>query len=1097
MLHRCACVARRRCILSTLSIGNRSLVAELRTRHGPETETAREVVQGTGGNSDVYGSPTGTRVKALSPLIDDLRSKTANEQHRLVEDLPLSEFFETVSELLSQKDVSAMTLFTFIKANAPPPEKRTPHGYTLAQKSLLSNALRIIMLQWTSYGFNDNAKRYQILKIYSARHFVTRGDWAFCLSLLAKYAYEGASADGIESFNTALSQRISNATRMRVLCKSWRLFLLHDLKDIKSDETSREIQLWRELRDGHISASNLNSTDYAHRFLAAAPAWGNYERTDVEHQIAYASILTLVALYKNLEAPLHQFRDVGKKVQDETTQIDFHAEGTGKDRPRIPNWHLGPGQSSYWTPEIGHLSVSEASLLYLVASAAKNAEMNLTLLKLTLAQMSLPSTEVRKIAAIYQGFKSSLPDLFRKFEDFQYERSTYDEGIFRRYPLRAYLQKAVELKDVKAIDYAGSVAAEITDIPPGDALTLVKSSLQMGRPEKALFYWNTVAQDIKLKNQAWQIWLDYAFENGDLIAYESAWAKLVSNGVSRTLKMWHKRLLLHHQNGLPLVAWELFCLLVRSSGKNEEMKGSYRPFILLSELDVNIFHMMIKAYLDQKTSKVMAMQKATDTLRLLKRQKGVLPNRETYMLFVKNSLDNGDRESAMRWFAEGRAISAGFLLSDYAQLFEYDLVKHDSDSSLTLSDPSGNIRHAFDAITVNMRLIRGSRLYISPAHQPPDMSSPSIGKNPVRMHLEDDVELHLPDQVDEGSRLYQIKEVQTRYTDLMQILAEGFAEKPPGRPKTARLRLLLLLWDHCLMSSIPTSTEMDVLLRSVINSLHFELQEKLMRGAMFNNYNANDPVSFHSYRFLRRFGPRWFAHRISLIYPNISRKCLSQLRWNGFEGVDDTALIMAGVSSEEDRNRILAEVRTWRSQAALKRAEAAEKKKARKKEIEGRERLSLEQNHSFQEMIQPLELLAQQQTGEIDAKEIRRKELLTEIENARGVRDLQRRAIFRMLQSTRKSHVNRNSPRLFRSILRRRVRSRVRTPSNNSAFRMNRRPLPKVREALSTTDVHFRRGKDERPSENLGRDDQVKASQHHVFKEPQNTFKTLKDLALS
>jgi hypothetical protein len=906
-------------------------------------------------------------------------------------------FFIRLSQLLENEDLSGSTLWNFVYKSYRPPVAGKEYIFTLWQQSLLSHVLRRVLDEWTTEGVTMASIRpFQVLRFYTRQKFMRYLDWVYCLNFLAKTAYQNINLHKQEPLGSVLNERMHDAIRLRILCKFWRLFLVEGdpHKEDGGNRATHE-QIWPELRKTPAQTSNVrNGEDYVQQFKNSIPNHHTIGSADLDRQLAYTSVLTLVVLYHSLRTFYLDNLDAAGETGDTLFQSALSTSEEKVLSRSQPNWHLGPEQSTWWTPEIGHLSVSEASILYMVAQTAENSNLNLTLLRITLAQFSLHESDTQEIAGIYQGFKNAVPAILESLQGFSYDENVYRAGMLRRYPLRAYVEQAVKSNDSRAIDNVESIADSCggaSNVSAGDAQALLKAFLRTGHPKRALRYWSLLAQAGKFSQQgwAWQVWLDYAFEKKDLFAFETAWNKLGIHGTRRSLTMWHQRLLLLHQNNQPMAAWDNFCTLVRFSGNNKMLKGPHRLGIAPRTLTVATFHLMIQAYLEPTIFQGIAMEKAKKTLELLKQQQGLRATRSTYILFIQHFLARDARQSAVDWFGEGRQSGVKFLPQDYALLFEFDLTRRQEDGRRPLADSSADIRDCFNAIAHTMCFIGGSRLFNSSTTQRPPWSS-KHENTPNGISLVDHVAGDLADP--------KLREIQSLYAGIMQHLSHNFADRPSDGAKTARLRLLLLLWDHCVGSGIPASTEMDSVLRSTIHSLHLELQEKLIRGAMFKNYNIQDSITFHSYRYLRLIGPEWLAERVESIVSGPTKSQLANMPWNGYAALDDELLIDAGVTSQDDRIRILDQIKAWKENAIRRRTEAAEKKKERRRVIADRQR-ETEKHGGHEDMIQDLRLAEERQARAIENKEQRLKFLLKKREEIQAEKQMERRLIFDILGS--------------------------------------------------------------------------------------------------
>jgi hypothetical protein len=980
----------------------RVFVAHLQTQHGPPHNAS--VVPPPEGLEPVesHTSRAESGPNVLSPLIRTFM--VGDITGGPITDLagrpsPLA-VFTLLSHMLSNENLGGTTLWYFVKRHCTLSGIGGGHVLTESQKSLLGQVLRRVLEEWSTQESNlGTITLTTVLRFYIARNFMRRIDWIYCLGFLARYAYRGMNLHRDLPLEDTLVERIRDATNLRILCKLWKMFLLEEglEKSEPMNYAKAYENLLPQLRKRQARTRGLGSgTDFVRHFVNTTTQQYSFGDSDLDRHLAYTSVLTLVAIYTSVRTHyltnLHMPKGNGHSV----SQSDASGSGDSGSSEAQPNWHLGRGQSTYWTPEISHFSVNEALILYVIAQAAKETMLNATLLRITLAQMSLPESDALEIARIYQGFQLAVPTIMTKFQKFEYDKGVYQKGLLRRYPLKTYLQRAIASNDSGALEYAGAVVGRYggaARTAPGDALALVKAFLQMDLPRRALHYWNVLAQRAHLGTQAWQIWLDYVFTKKDHIAFETAWDRTRIFGIPRTSKMWYQRLvLLHHADQSWDAAWAHFCTLLRFSGRNKKLIGAHMPSIAPSSVEIEIFHMMIRSYLEKMASHGPGITKAKDTLELLKTQEGLGVTRETYSLFVTHFLKTGARQSAIKWFLEGKSQQVQFSPEDYALLFEYDLVRRDEGALSPLSDFTSDVRLCFGAISDIMRLLLGRRLF--------EWSSRNVS------HWSSEVEtilkgMPLVGEVTGDLEDPKKKEIQSAYAGIMLYLARNFPEQASGRAKTARLRLLLLLWDHCIIMGIPASTVMESTLHSTICSLHPGLQERLMRGALFNNYDVKDPSSFYSYRFLQRFGRQWLSDRISSIPPGPMKSQIALLPWRGYEAVSDDVLNRAGIASQVDRRKILDEIVTWKIEASTKRAEMATKKKERKTEVRHRKLQLKELAERYDDMAGQLKILEKQQADEIQTKKQTVRRLEKELELAREETATQRLVVIRGLRSAR------------------------------------------------------------------------------------------------
>ena len=881
-----------------------------------------------------------------------------------------------LSRLLGNPDVRGTTLWYFVKLSYIPSRLKNLDALTQAQQSLLSQVLKSVFQEWAAARHNiETIQIIHVLRNYVACKLMTREDWVYCLGFLARTTYQNLDLHRVRPPEDALAGRFYDAINLRTLCKVWKLFLVGYDSDTKSsfNKPNSTKLLWQRLQDEPAqTCDEPHGTDYLRKFMRYAGIQNSPNKPDLDRHLAYTSILTLVALYSSMR---------NFAIDSASASKNASASEEVESSNLQPNWHLGPGQTKYWTPEIGHLSISEAFILYVITRATHESTLNLTLLMISMANMLSPKV-LQEVARTFQAFKGAAPAILEKFSNYEEDRNVYNAGLPRRYPVKSAVRGAVVSSDIEALEHAGATVEHhggSARTAPGDALALVQAFMQVDHPRRALYYWNTLIQQAKLSPTAWHIWLSYAFQKEDHAAFDIAWDMLRSLGIQRTWKVWYQRLVLLHQTGHFYVAWTNFRILVRFSGQNRLLRAKHLSRIAPRLVDAEVFHMMIRTCLEWGSELGEEMTKAEQTLAYLQAQHGLKATRATYMLFIEDSVRRGLRQSAINWFKKARAEKITFLPQDYAVLIEHDL------ESWPSSDFSSNIRRCFDLLSPVMRLVRGSwqsaHVTYRPRHDSSDMET--ILTNMPQL-----------DRVDDDPVEKKTKYLQSLYAGLMQHFAHGFAEQPSGRAKMARLTILLFLWDHCVMTSLPPSTEMYLVLHSTIYGMNDELQEELMSGALFDNYNEKNALSFASCRFLRLIGPLWLTERISSMPPGPSKSQLARLPWRGYDAVTDQALADVGIA-EDDRQKILDEVQSWKE--SWKDMAARRKHEQRAASIAEFE--SECPAEKYDDVIGESLLSIERQTEEIWHKGEEISNLKKKLKEARSTKDEARRVVFLELRS--------------------------------------------------------------------------------------------------
>ncbi len=536
---------------SRRSVGfGRVIVAHLRIRHCPAPQATRipplKGIRSSEGPKLTSTTCNRSISRPTRKLGSKQRLRVVRSQHRT----SLVPLFVRLSKLLAHPDVSGSALWNIVRIYLSTFASGSDYSFTESQRFLLQRVLQKVLDEWNREGFDSEClKSLPIIRFYARENLFSRRDWVYYLSFLARTAYLNVKPRRDQHAEYGIAERVNDAIRLRILCEAWKLFLLGDAPPSCGNTTSTTEYdcLWPELRDKQAQAQDAtNEADYVKNFTGLVPRGDGDTDSDLDRYLSYTSILTLAALYSSMMS--------SPAVDDinASSATSTHSQGQDptheEECPYIlqPNWHFGSGQSVYWTPNIGHLSVNEASMLYIIARASRQATLNLTLLRIVLAQISLPDSDAQEIARTYQGFQLAVPAIMSKFQDYTYDELVYLRGRPRRHPFTPCVQKAVASNDVKGLEHAGAVAESsegAAKTTPMDVLALVKAFLQLDDPVRALRQWKVLTRRVKPEVDAWRVWLDYAFQKKDDVAYSIVWNRLRTLGVSRSSEMWCQRLL--------------------------------------------------------------------------------------------------------------------------------------------------------------------------------------------------------------------------------------------------------------------------------------------------------------------------------------------------------------------------------------------------------------------------------------------------------------------------------------------------------------------------------------------------------------------------
>ena len=869
---------------------------------------------------------------SLSPPLRKLASDncTSNRWHYARNPLARSgvsrlenstDFFFQLETLLKSGTASSVTLWEFVKRSYPASQSAAGQHVHQHQKKLLVRVLfKYLNDTNNADAIATQSQLIRLLSFYAAHHLISGKNWVYILEYLAISTYQKTNSNPDQIEQSSVEEQIARATRLRVLFKAWRLFLAGptDPQGRDHDAGSGDLghRIFSATGQHHHRSPSIDggsSGDFADRFLTLTRNPHQIQSTELTHRLTYTAIVSLAGLYNDLRAFYTTSRIAALQRLDRASSDVAECLPGAKQ----PTWHLGRADDAEWAPLIDLLSVTEALVMHLLAHAAKHGPVNDTFLKIALMQFLNAQNDVQAITKIFQGFQQSVDLVVERFEKFEHDSETYQAGLCRRYPLKESIDLAVQSHDVEALNRAAAAA----QMSPGAAkgLVLLKAYFQLDQPDQALHYLENLPRSSGHRAHAYKLWLSYLAEKKDYVAYENVWQQASSWRLHTTCDMWCQRLDLLFQRGQPLVALRLFRSLFRPHPKNSPPKGVGTHRLRISEMRIDIFHLMIESLIEAESPTSSNMAKAVEVYQLLQKQQKLKPTEETYMLFIRDALRQGDRMSAISWYTRGYHRGVTFSPRNIAGLLEFDVSNQSRKEQFSRLDLSRDVLGCLEVIT---RVIHfgQSRLDSRLSPQGHLSQSPSMLSTVANMPWVDQVQDEPADS--------PAGQVQRLYSGVLDHLAQHFAKQRPSPEKVARLRLLLLLWDHCtIIAGVPPSQAMERTLNEALHALHEELREKILRGAMFHNYNAEDPSSFHCYRFLRRIGSRWFVERLqqlcpSPISPDAANQLMEKLVWNGYDGVTVGSLRLAGVEPEAGGQAILDQVAEWKRFAALKREQA-------------------------------------------------------------------------------------------------------------------------------------------------------------------------------
>ena len=892
------------------------------------------------------------------PVLGFVSERQFRRPHAIKQWQDSNTFFITVRGLL-QQGVATATIWAHVH------ESFFQKGRFLRPR-VLDEQQRVVLLDVFHRVLEDWSQRditparvwpAQMIRCFNDCDLLTEKDWAFCLNSLARTTYESAFSNEGEALTYSPELDLLSLSLNVELFTAWSIFFhAHQLGTVHRTKTS----LWSFLDVYTFPAGfRQNDPDFSTRFFSFAPKW----RADIDglltRQMTTAVLMTLAACYHSCRMFTSRNSDYlpqSLAIPESTTtnlltppspELPIGAPQSLVDLPEVrpavasnhlaPNWHLGEDQQRYWTPSQSLFSQSEQSMLYITAQAANSSSINLTLLRITLAQMSVPRARIDEILQVFIGFRAAVPSLLQDhalaLASQRYERE-HPERRIRIYSRFNYLvQRSTSVRMIFQIWNDLCKIHDFSNIPSNLACTIHRKFQEADAVERAAEVWDRCPQ-IREMTECWTSRLECCLRARDSAFFENVWQELMSQEKVRpTLEHWEMRLRLYHITDQPVAALQHFASLLRLSGKNKRLSAKAIPEAerYLNSVSIDLFNMMIHHFLQRGMTNA-----AERVFELLEAQEDLAPNARTYGLLADFCEEHGDYEKAMQWLrqmympsSKSPTVLAPFIFLCSSFLVRYLHV-------WPFSRKWANSNMILDTITVILRLVLGEEFGEDASTRRKgalgsddipwdtdgtDESTSESSSSPER--LQTGSRVTLPSFDLEDGTINTLARAYRFYCLTLDRLSEDLADP-------VNLRCLLIMWEHFrstfhhdLLQKIPRSLRegsaiwkerSPAWLVEQLFKLPKQVQLRLLRGDL---YQSPASPTYKNFGFVRnRFGPHFIVKWMAGV--GIDESCqpsLFKLRWKGFDDFDDARLISKGIEQPEVRQAILEEMKKIRMQS--------------------------------------------------------------------------------------------------------------------------------------------------------------------------------------
>jgi hypothetical protein len=787
-----------------------------------------------------------------------------------------------------------------------------------SERAILIEILHRVLHEWSQWkraSSSSYVSPARLIEFYSQYGILEPQDWAFCLNYLAWTAHEAFCSDLDEGIDQRLQRNVDTFLLLRALLKTWKLFFYchsrerHDTYEVLNTDHPG---LWPLL--GHRSlptALGDYSSKFNLRLLCFAPGWSSDGESFADQQLICASMVSIAALFQSIETttsisillPSTVINWEMSTITTSKTTVDKHSAA---DSAQPPQTALGSENAP------SGLTSDELSMLFIVGQALNSQNINLTMLRVSLAKI-VPENRIGQIMTVFSQFRSRVPGLLGPAKlDQQYTVDFHALDLATHRVPRPRLTEPVRRDPVYALVEKVNASQTISEV---QSLTQVSSSLRRRNPRLKLREFEIAVYKkylgLATPDQEREVWnaspaihsnkkllasrLDFYFGRNDITGFEDVWARLIARKYAISAADWCKRLQLYFNCAFLGAALDHFDALLKSSGRSQHDDPSTVRSRVRESVTIDTFNVMIKNLLQyDKLSWAIAIKQRLDW------QQDIKANDTTYDLFFSYYIDRGKAKPAIRYL---RALARVSPPTEFAPYFK--LVRH----GLQQWPRTAQWADVHLVMEVFDRVL-GDKHFKSKVLRRISLISQTIGQsfNIKVLPIPESDTLDLETRSGTADRLTAKVPVRTvplspaaeaLRTDLLSLMS-ALAEEYPN-PKNARM--MLILWTYCVLQGLPQVQEIEKCLKTTLFQVPFRQQLRILGGDIYKRLSH---LKYGNFAYIRNhFGPDFAIRRLEGLGLGGYASLIRNLPWRGFTTYNDQLLLEVGVTSERARSLFL------------------------------------------------------------------------------------------------------------------------------------------------------------------------------------------------
>jgi hypothetical protein len=787
-----------------------------------------------------------------------------------------------------------------------------------SERAVLIEILHRVLHEWSEWkraSSSTYVSPAHLIEFYSQYGILEPQDWAFCLNSLAWTAHEAFSSDLDEGIDQRLQRNVDTFLLLRCLLKTWKLFFYfhsrerHDTYEVLNTDHPG---LWPLLRHRSLpTALGDYSSKYSLRLLSFAPGWGSDGDSFADQQLISASMVSIAALSQSIETA------TSVSILLPSTMINWEMSTITTSRTTVDK-HSAAGSTQPLQTAIGSestpsgLTSDELSMLFIVGQGLNSQNINLTMLRVSLAKI-VPESRIGQIMTVFSQFRCRVPGLLGRTKldqqhsvdfhapDLARHRvpSTRLREPVRRDPVHTLLEKVNASRTISEIESLTQIASSLRQRNPRLKLrefeiAVYKKYLELGTPDQERKVWND-SHAIHSNKELWALRLEFYFVRNDITGFEDVWASLIATRHAISAADWCRRLQLYFNCAFLGSALDHFDALLKSSGRSQHDEPSTVRSKSPEIITIDTFNVVIKNLLHyDKLSWAIAIKQRLDW------QQDIKANDTTYDLFFSYYIDRGKAKPAIRYLRALARVSSPTEFAPYFKLVRHGLQQWprtaqwaDVHLVMEVFDRVLGDKHFKSKVLRRISLVPqtiGQSFNIKVLPMP---ESDTLDLE-TRSGTADRLAAKIP-----GRTVPLSPAAEALCKDLLSLMSALAKEYP--NPKNARM--MLILWTYCVLQGIPQLQEIEECLKTTLFQVPFRQQLRILGGDIYKRLSH---LKYGNFAYIRNhFGPEFAVRRLEGLGLGRYVSLIRNLPWRGFTTYNDRLLLEVGMTSERARNLFL------------------------------------------------------------------------------------------------------------------------------------------------------------------------------------------------